>query len=94
MFEFIDPRYERPDDMFEYWRGGFNHICVVDPDIETLTQRIVDRGGKMRTSRIWELFEDKPYKICYCEDPWGSVIELYSHSHQQTFANPRAEADA
>jgi hypothetical protein len=47
----------------------------------------------MRTSKIWHLFEGEPYKICYCEDPWGSVIELYSHSHEQTFSNQPGDQD-
>jgi catechol 2,3-dioxygenase-like lactoylglutathione lyase family enzyme len=87
MFQFIEPAFERRDEVFEYWKGGYSHLCVIDPDIEGLTQRIIDRGGRMRTSQIWPLFEGEPYRIAYCEDPWGSVIEIYTHSHEQTFAN-------
>lgn len=42
-------------------------------------QRIVVTGGKQR-SKIWQLFADKPYKIVYCEDPFGNIVEIYSHS--------------
>jgi catechol 2,3-dioxygenase-like lactoylglutathione lyase family enzyme len=92
LFEFIAPAYEPPEENFAYWRGGFNHVCVVDPDIEGLVERIQDRGGRLRTSRIWPLFEGEPFLIAYCEDPWGSVIEIYSHSHEQTFANRGEDA--
>jgi catechol 2,3-dioxygenase-like lactoylglutathione lyase family enzyme len=93
MFQFIEPAYQARKDPFEYWKGGFNHICFVDPEIEQLVAKIVAQGGKMRTSKIWHLFEGEPYKICYCEDPWGSVIELYSHSHEQTFSNQPGDQD-
>jgi hypothetical protein len=26
-------------------------------------------------------------KICFCEDPFGNVIEIYSHSYEQFWAN-------
>jgi catechol 2,3-dioxygenase-like lactoylglutathione lyase family enzyme len=87
LFQFLDPAYEAPTDNFEYWKGGFSHICVIDPDIEGLAQRIETNGGRIRTSRIWTLFEGLPYKMSYCQDPWGSIIEIYSHSHEQTYAN-------
>lgn len=87
IFEFLDPPYERPENNFEYWKGGFSHICVIDPGIEDLARRIAETGGKIRTSKVWTLFEGMPYKMCYCEDPFGSIIELYSHSHEQTYAN-------
>ncbi len=48
--------------------------------------RIAASGGR-RTSRIWHVFPDAPYRTCYCEDPFGITIELYSHSHERTYAN-------
>jgi catechol 2,3-dioxygenase-like lactoylglutathione lyase family enzyme len=86
MFQFLEPAFEQPDDPFEYWRGGMSHICFVDPEIEALAARIEEAGGRLRT-KIWELFPGQPYRIVYCEDPWGTVIELYSHPHEQSFAN-------
>lgn len=86
LFEFIEPAFERREDPFEYWKGGFSHIAFVDPEIEELVKRIQERGGRIRTSQIWSLFEGEPYRICYCEDPWGSVIEIYSHSHEETWS--------
>jgi catechol 2,3-dioxygenase-like lactoylglutathione lyase family enzyme len=86
MFEYIDPKAERRIDNFEYWRSGFFHICVTDPNIEELCKRISDTGGRQR-SRIWDVVPDKGYKIAFCEDPFGNVIEIYTHSYEQTVAS-------
>ena len=71
---------------FEYWKTGIFHICLTDPEIETLAKRIDESGGKQR-SKVWKLWPDKPYKVCYCEDPWGNIIELSSHNYEQTWSN-------
>jgi catechol 2,3-dioxygenase-like lactoylglutathione lyase family enzyme len=82
IFEYIDPKAERRIDNFEYWKSGFFHICVTDPNIEELCRRISDSGGRQR-SRIWDVDPDKGYKIAFCEDPFGNVIEIYTHSYEQ-----------
>jgi catechol 2,3-dioxygenase-like lactoylglutathione lyase family enzyme len=82
MFEYIDPKAERRIDNFEYWKSGFFHICVTDPNIEELCKKISDCGGRQR-SRIWDVDPDKGYKIAFCEDPFGNVIEIYTHSYEQ-----------
>jgi catechol 2,3-dioxygenase-like lactoylglutathione lyase family enzyme len=87
LFEFVDPPGEPRRDNFEYWKTGPFHICVLAPDIEQLAERIAATGGRIRTSRIWEMFPGEPHRTCYCEDPFGTVIELYSHSHERTYAN-------
>jgi catechol 2,3-dioxygenase-like lactoylglutathione lyase family enzyme len=86
LFEFQEPGYITPETTFDYRRGGITHVSFVAPDIEETVARIVERGGRQR-SKLWTLFDGLPYKACYCEDPWGTVIELLSHSHEQTFAN-------
>jgi catechol 2,3-dioxygenase-like lactoylglutathione lyase family enzyme len=93
LFEFVEPPTVAPADNFTYWVGGFFHICVVDADVEGLARRIADAGGKVRSSRAWEMFPETrhgqrdPYLTMYCEDPYGNLLELYSHSHEQVFAN-------
>ena len=74
LFEFGAP----PDD----WRAGIFHVCFAVGDVEAVAARV----GR-RTSRVWELFPGEPYRTCYCEDPFGNPIELYSHSHERTWAN-------
>lgn len=67
------------------WRGIF-HVCFVPARLDRTAERIAATGGR-RTSRVWRLFPDGPYRMCYCEDPFGTTIELYSHSHERTHAN-------
>lgn len=69
----------------ERWSGIF-HVCFVPPNLDRTAARIVASGGR-RTSRIWHIFPDAPYRTCYCEDPFGTTLELYSHSHERTYAN-------
>ena len=83
IFEYVEPKAERRVDNFEYWKSGFIHICITDPNIEELCKRISETGGKQR-SKIWEIVPDKGYKIAFCEDPFGNIIEIFSHSYEQT----------
>ena len=83
IFEYVEPRAERRTDNFEYWKSGFIHICVTDPDIEWLCKKISESGGRQR-SKIWEVVPDKGIRIVFCEDPFGNIIEIYDHSYEQT----------
>ncbi|MDE0387200.1 MAG: hypothetical protein OXI75_00730 [Rhodospirillales bacterium] len=84
LFQFV--ANERQDNNFAYWKDGIYHICILDPDIEGLVKRIDESGGKQR-SQIWQLWPDKPYKICYCEDPWGTIVEVSSHPYVMAWSN-------
>lgn len=86
LFQFIDPTTEAQADNMEYWKQGYWHICFTDPDIEALAERIVAEGGRKRTD-VQAFIPGTDRKLCYCEDPFGNVIELFSHSYEQTFAN-------
>ena len=44
IFEFIEPKEENRQINFEYWKTGFFHICITDPNIEELTKSIVENG--------------------------------------------------
>jgi catechol 2,3-dioxygenase-like lactoylglutathione lyase family enzyme len=82
IFEYVEPKAERRLDNFEYWKSGFFHICITDPDIEGLCKKISENGGKQR-SKIWEIVPQKGYKIAFCEDPFGNIIEIFDHSYEQ-----------
>lgn len=83
LFEFQEPkmRDNKPSDY-----GGYFHICLIADDIEKLAEEIATTGGKRR-SEIWNTWEGKPYYLVYCEDPYGNIIELYSHSTENMYAN-------
>ena len=74
LFEFGEP----PAD----WRAGIFHVCFAVGDVEAVAARTGNRR-----SRVWQIFPGEPYRTCYCEDPFGNAIELYSHSHERTWAN-------
>ena len=84
LFEF--PSKPKSDGEFQPFKTGIFHFCVQDPDIERLVRKIVDAGGKQRMP-IREYFPgDKPYKMVYMEDPFGNIIEIYSHSYELTYS--------
>lgn len=83
MFEFI---YNETPTEFEHWRTSTFQFCVQDPDIEGLVAKIVEHGGKQRMP-IREYFPgERPYKMCYVEDPFGLIFEVYSHSYELTYS--------
>lgn len=86
LFQFINPDVNIPNDNFEYWRAGIFHICVTAPDIESTVELISKTGGKVK-SKIWKLWGNKEYKVAYCQDPWGTIIELSSNSYVQSWSN-------
>jgi catechol 2,3-dioxygenase-like lactoylglutathione lyase family enzyme len=86
LFQFTKPKTTLRKNNFDYAPTGIFHFCVTDPAIEALAKKIAKTGGKQR-SKIWKLWPDKPYKVCYCQDPWGNIIELNSHGYVQIWAN-------
>jgi catechol 2,3-dioxygenase-like lactoylglutathione lyase family enzyme len=86
LFQFIKPKNVAPPDNFDYWRTGIFHICITATDIDEMAAKIEKAGGKLR-SKIWQLFPNKPYRVCYCQDPWGIIIELNTHSYEQIWSN-------
>lgn len=91
LFQFVVPPTETPADNFEYWKTGVFHFCVIDPDIDGLAKRITAMGGQQR-SDVYTLFEGEPFKAVYCQDPWGNLFEIYSHSTELTYANRDTDA--
>ena len=72
---------------FNPFNTGLFHFCIQDPDIENLTNKIVEHGGKQRMP-IREYYpNEKPYKMVYVEDPFGVVFEIYTHSYELTYSS-------
>jgi catechol 2,3-dioxygenase-like lactoylglutathione lyase family enzyme len=67
---------------------GLSHFCLQDPNVEATAERIVEAGGEWVTSKVWDIFPEKPeYEMCYVTDPWGNVIELHSRGYEHMHAN-------
>jgi catechol 2,3-dioxygenase-like lactoylglutathione lyase family enzyme len=83
LFQLIDPPHEPSSGVVQYWRGGIFHLCITHKDIEGLTHRIVASGGR-QLSRIWlERPPSTEHKMVYCADPFGTVIEIYTHDYKE-----------
>lgn len=85
LFEF--PNNEPVEKEFKYWRTGLFHFCVQDPDLEGLVAKIVEAGGKQRMPIRHYYKGEKPYRMCYVEDPFGTIFEVYSHSYELTYSS-------
>ncbi|QZT37308.1 lactoylglutathione lyase family protein [Halosquirtibacter xylanolyticus] len=84
LFEFPQSKSLKVD--FDPFRCGLFHFCIQDPDIEGLIEKIVAAGGKQRMP-IREYYPgEKPYRMCYVEDPFGTVFEIYTHSYELTYS--------
>ncbi|MDX5584308.1 MAG: lactoylglutathione lyase family protein [Aureibaculum sp.] len=85
LFSFPNMNIKKPE--FSPFNTGLFHFCVQDPNIETLTNKIVEYGGKQRMP-IREYYpNEKPYKMVYVEDPFGIVFEIYTHSYELTYSS-------
>ncbi|WP_089382986.1 VOC family protein [Lutibacter agarilyticus] len=80
LFEFNESKEQEP--VFEPFRSGLFHFSIQDPDVEGLVKKIVDAGGKQRMPIREYYLGEKPYRMCYVEDPFGTVFEIYSHSYE------------
>lgn len=80
LFEFPQNKEKRGE--FSPYKTGVFHFCVQDPDIEGLTKKIVENGGKQRMPIRSYYPGEKPYQMVYCEDPFGNIIEIYTHSYE------------
>jgi catechol 2,3-dioxygenase-like lactoylglutathione lyase family enzyme len=80
LFQFVDPAYIAPEDPFEYWRQGIFHVCFTVDDLEASLERLRAAGGIVRT----QVHQIRPgTAVAYCEDPWGTIIELSSGTYRQ-----------
>lgn len=85
LFSFPDMANKKPE--FSPFTTGLFHFCVQDPDIEALTNKIVEYGGKQRMPIRTYYPNVKPYKMVYVEDPFGVVFEIYTHSYELTYSS-------
>lgn len=85
LFSFPDMEDKKPE--FLPFKTGLFHFCVQDPDIETLTNKIVEHGGKQRMPIRTYYPNEKPFKMVYVEDPFGVVFEIYTHSYELTYSS-------
>jgi len=86
IFQFIDPKSVKENKQIQYMKNGVIHISITEPNLEDLARKISETGGR-QLSKLWELNQEKHHKVVFCEDPFGNIIEIYSHSFEQFHAN-------
>ena len=86
LFQFVEPSVAEREPEFSYWRRGPFHLCFTHPDVAAVVERVCDAGGRRRTPNL-AFVPGRPWRLAYCEDPWGTVIELISHSYAEIFGN-------
>ena len=84
LFEFKRPVATRGRGAFKYWEVGIFHICLLTDAIDQTAARIVAAGGTQRT-QVSEIFPGERFRFCYCEDPFGNILELATHPHAEAF---------
>ena len=90
LFQLLDPPHERREPSLEYLEEWVLHICVTEPNIEELAGRIASSGGRER-SKIWRIdSRTEDYRLCYCEDPFGNIIEIYTHNYETLYGGMKA----
>jgi catechol 2,3-dioxygenase-like lactoylglutathione lyase family enzyme len=86
LFQFVEPPVENPAENMPYWNRGPFHIALTHPDVDACVETICAAGGRKRNEPI-DFVPGRPWRLCYCEDPWGVVIEIMSASYAEMFAN-------
>lgn len=84
LFSFPTTEQKKPE--FNPFHTGLFHFCVQDPDIEGLIEKIEAQGGKRRMPIRAYYPGEKPFRMCYVEDPFGVVFEIYTHSYELTYS--------
>lgn len=77
---------QKSDDNFKFWETGIFHYGVQNPDIEGLVKKIVANGGKQRMPIKAYYPGEKPFKMVYMEDPFGNLVEIYTHAYDLTYS--------
>ncbi|WP_284984868.1 VOC family protein [Arthrobacter sp. efr-133-TYG-118] len=80
LFEFIEPAVEYRDEHFEYWKAGIHHLAFTVEDLDASIEKLIALGGRTR-SQIHTTASGT--RVRYCEDPWGTPVELVSTSYHE-----------
>ncbi|MGY3805327.1 lactoylglutathione lyase family protein [Pigmentibacter ruber] len=86
IFEFPQTK-DLPVPKFNPFQVGLFHFCIQDPNVEELAEKIIAAGGKQRMPIRYYYPGSKPYRMVYCEDPFGNILEIYSHSYELVYSS-------
>ena len=83
LVQFLEPAVVTPEDNFPYFQVGPHHLAFTVDDFHTTLAAILENGGRQR-SQIFDVNDGE--FICYCDDPWGNVVEIVSKSYSHLAA--------
>ena len=64
------------------------HLSFTTADIAAKLSEVIEAGGT-QLSLIWiNDPNDETKKMVYCTDPWGTILELYTHDYGRMYAAP------
>ena len=86
LFQFIEPAVESPEPSVEYRKPGPWHIPFTHPAVHATIDRIVGSGGRRLTQAL-AFVPGRPWVLGYAADPWGTTLEVVSHSYAEMFGN-------
>jgi catechol 2,3-dioxygenase-like lactoylglutathione lyase family enzyme len=86
LFQFVEPSVAEREPEMSIGVGVPSTCAFTHPDVAAVVERICDAGGRRRTPDL-AFVPGRPWRLAYCEDPWGTVIELISHSYAEIFGN-------
>jgi catechol 2,3-dioxygenase-like lactoylglutathione lyase family enzyme len=83
LFEFVRPATRVPDERFAYWEAGPQHVAFTVDDLDLSLARLLALGGRQRTD-VFDVHDGQ--RVCYCEDPWGTIVELVGTGYRDLSA--------
>jgi catechol 2,3-dioxygenase-like lactoylglutathione lyase family enzyme len=86
LFQFVEPTVLPAQDGLGWERRGPWHLCFTHPDVEGQLKRVVEAGGE-QVCPVSYFVPGRPWALVYVKDPWGTVLELMSHSYAEVFGN-------
>jgi catechol 2,3-dioxygenase-like lactoylglutathione lyase family enzyme len=88
LFQFLEPNVTTPEENFPYAQVGPHHLAFTVADFPGTLKAVLENEGRQR-SQIFDVNDGE--FICYCEDPWGNVIEIVSKSYDALAAATTVE---
>ena len=81
LFEFGGLADSATEGQQPFWhRRGLFHVALSCPDVEATAVLIESSGGR----RLSAVHQTPRCTLCYCEDPFGTVLELVNRPYEET----------
>ncbi len=88
LFQFIDPPVDGRDERgpVPYTVRGPWHVCLTNQDVVGTVETVIRHGGTQLSDPV-TFVPGRPWVLVYVADPWGTVLEVMSHSYAEVFSN-------